>query len=45
MDRQSVYSTHVYDYNDSGEETRVKTRKDLEDFILKFRLDNDFVYR
>ncbi|EFX02861.1 DNA replication licensing factor mcm5 [Grosmannia clavigera kw1407] len=45
MDRQSVYSTHVYDYNETGEETRVKTRKDLEDFILKFRLDNDFVYR
>ncbi|OAA64430.1 DNA replication licensing factor mcm5 [Niveomyces insectorum RCEF 264] len=46
MDRQSVYSAHVYDFNnDTGEETRVKTRKDLEDFILKFRLDNDFVYR
>ncbi len=46
MDRQSVYSAHVYDFNnETGEETRVKTRKDLEEFILKFRFDNNFVYR
>lgn len=46
MDQQSVYSTHVYDYNnENGEDSRVKTQRDLEDFVLKFRLDNNFVYR
>ncbi|CAK7206038.1 minichromosome maintenance protein 5 [Sporothrix eucalyptigena] len=46
MDHQSVYSTHVYDYNnEAGDDSRVKTQKDLEDFVLKFRLDNNFVYR
>ncbi|KAG6131711.1 hypothetical protein E4U22_002410 [Claviceps purpurea] len=46
MDRQSVYSTHVYEPNfgDSGD-TRRQLQQQLETFILDFRLDNNFVYR
>ncbi|KYK61547.1 DNA replication licensing factor mcm5 [Drechmeria coniospora] len=46
MDRQSVYSTHVYEpsHGDTGD-TRLQLQKQLETFILDFRLDNNFVYR
>ncbi|KAG6039885.1 hypothetical protein E4U41_001885 [Claviceps citrina] len=46
MDRQSVYSTHVYEPNfgDNGD-TRLQLQQQLETFILDFRLDNNFVYR
>ncbi|OAQ85612.1 DNA replication licensing factor mcm5 [Purpureocillium lilacinum] len=46
MDRQSVYSTHVYEpsFGDNGD-TRLQLRTQLETFILDFRLDNNFVYR
>lgn len=46
MDRQSVYSTHVFEpsFGDNGD-SRLQLRKQLETFILDFRLDNNFVYR
>lgn len=46
MDRQSVYSRHVYDPNVSQtEDTNTQIQAQLEAFILDFRLDNIFVYR
>lgn len=46
MDRQSVYSTHVYDPTFAqGEDTNLQVQAQLEAFILDFRLDNVFVYR
>lgn len=46
MDRQSVYSTHVFDnnFNDS-DDTPLQIQQQLEHFILNFRLDNKFIYR
>ncbi|GAB0132596.1 hypothetical protein EsDP_00001028 [Epichloe bromicola] len=46
MDRQSVYSTHVYEpsVGENGD-TRLQLQQQLETFILDFRLDNNFVYR
>lgn len=46
MDRQSVYSAHVYEPS-FGEtsDTRLQLQTQLETFILDFRLDNNFVYR
>ncbi|KAF7554222.1 hypothetical protein G7Z17_g3083 [Cylindrodendrum hubeiense] len=46
MDRQSVYSAHVFDpsFGENGD-TRLQLQTQLETFILDFRLDNNFVYR
>ncbi|KAH7137719.1 MCM2/3/5 family-domain-containing protein [Dactylonectria macrodidyma] len=46
MDRQSVYSAHVFDptFGDNGD-SRLQLQTQLETFILDFRLDNNFVYR
>ncbi|KAL6875327.1 MCM2/3/5 family domain-containing protein [Trichoderma longibrachiatum] len=46
MDRQSVYSTRVYESNfGDAEDTRLQLQSQLETFILDFRIDNNFVYR
>jgi DNA replication licensing factor MCM5 len=46
MDRQSVYSTHVYEPSfGQNEDTRLQLQTQLETFILDFRHDNHFVYR
>jgi DNA replication licensing factor MCM5 len=46
MDRQSVYSTHVYESNfGENTDTRLQVQAQLETFILDFRLDNNFIYR
>ncbi|KAI9149298.1 DNA replication licensing factor mcm5 [Paramyrothecium foliicola] len=46
MDRQSVYSTHVYESNyGENTDTRLQIQAQLETFILDFRLDNNFIYR
>ncbi|KAJ9151581.1 DNA helicase [Coniochaeta hoffmannii] len=46
MDRQSVYSSHVYNPTfEQGEDTNLQVQAQLEAFILDFRLDNVFVYR
>ncbi len=46
MDRQSVYSAHVFDANFAeGEDTKLQVQEQLEQFIYSFRLDNKFVYR
>jgi hypothetical protein len=46
MDRQSVFSAHVYDSTFAqGEDTNLQVQAQLEAFILDFRLDNVFVYR
>ena len=46
MDRESVYTAHVYDpnFNESGD-TPLQIQNQLEQFILNFRLDNRFIYR
>jgi DNA replication licensing factor MCM5 len=46
MDRQSVYSTRTYNptYDEAGD-TRLQIRTDLEEFILGFRIDNNYIYR
>lgn len=46
MDRQSVYTAHVFDpsFGDNGD-SRLQLQTQLETFILDFRLDNNFVYR
>src|SRR5687768_15863834 len=46
MDRQSVYSAHVFDptFGDN-DDSRLQLQTQLETFILDFRLDNNFVYR
>ncbi|OHE96397.1 MCM2/3/5 family protein [Colletotrichum orchidophilum] len=46
MDRQSVYSSHVFPATfDQNDDTRVQTQTQLENFILHFRHDNDYIYR
>ena len=46
MDRQSVYSAHVFEPTfGEGADTRLQFQTQLETFILDFRLDNNFVYR
>ncbi|KAB5575528.1 MCM2/3/5 family protein [Coniochaeta sp. 2T2.1] len=46
MDRQSIYTTHVYQPNfGQGEDTNLQVQEQLEGFVLDFRLDNIFVYR
>ncbi len=46
MDRQSVYTTHVFEPNyEQGEDTNLQLQAQLEQFILGFRLDKKFVYR
>ncbi|PHH83796.1 hypothetical protein CDD82_2668 [Ophiocordyceps australis] len=45
MDRASVFSTRVFAPDDQHDDSRVKLRDELQNFILTFRLDNDYVYR
>lgn len=46
MDRQSVYTTHVYDPNfNESDDTPIQIQQQLEHFILNFRLENRFIYR
>jgi DNA replication licensing factor MCM5 len=47
MDRQSVYTTHVFTptFGEQGDSTRLQLQEQLETFILDFRLDNMFIYR
>ncbi|ROT39238.1 MCM2/3/5 family protein [Sodiomyces alkalinus F11] len=46
MDRQSVYSSHVYEPSvGQNEDTRLQLQTQLENFILDFRHGNDYVYR
>ncbi|KAF6837025.1 DNA replication licensing factor mcm5 [Colletotrichum musicola] len=46
MDRQSVYSAHVFEPSfGQNEDTRTQIQTQLENFILHFRHDNDYVYR
>lgn len=44
MDRGTVSSLHVYPREET-EETNLQVQKQLETFILEFRLDNVFIYR
>ncbi|KAG8159465.1 hypothetical protein KVR01_011126 [Diaporthe batatas] len=44
MDRGSVHTLHVFP-QEEGEDTLLQVQKQLETFILEFRLDNVFVYR
>lgn len=44
MDRGSITTLHVFP-QDASEETNLHVQKQLETFILEFRLDNVFVYR
>lgn len=46
MDRQSVFSSRLYDPTFAGaEDSSTAVRAVLENFILEFRLDNSFIYR
>ncbi|CAM1508253.1 Fc.00g051010.m01.CDS01 [Cosmosporella sp. VM-42] len=46
MDRQSVYSAHVFEPTfGENSDTRLQLQTQLETFILDFRLENNFVYR
>lgn len=44
MDRGSVQTLHVFP-REQGEDSNLQVQKQLETFILEFRLDNIFVYR
>ncbi|KAK2602193.1 hypothetical protein N8I77_008744 [Diaporthe amygdali] len=44
MDRGSVHTLHVFP-QEEGEDTNLQVQKQLETFVLEFRLDNVFVYR
>lgn len=44
MDRGTVSSLHVFPREET-DETNLQVQKQLETFILEFRLDNVFVYR
>lgn len=44
MDRGSVHTLHVFP-QEEGQDTNLQVQKQLETFILEFRLDNVFVYR
>lgn len=45
MDRQSVFSSRLYDTPADSEDSNTHIRSLLESFILDFRLDNLFIYR
>lgn len=46
MDRSSVYTTRTFEASyDDNKDSRTEIQIQLETFILKFRLDNDYVYR
>ncbi|KAJ0165829.1 DNA replication licensing factor mcm5 [Colletotrichum tanaceti] len=46
MDRQSVYSAHVFEPSfGQNEDTRIQIQTQLENFVLHFRHDNDYIYR
>ncbi|GKT84949.1 LOW QUALITY PROTEIN: DNA replication licensing factor MCM5 [Colletotrichum tofieldiae] len=46
MDRQSVYSAHVFEPSfGQNEDNRIQIQTQLENFVLHFRHDNDYVYR
>lgn len=44
MDRGTISTLHVFPHEET-EETNLQVQKQLETFILEFRLDNIFVYR
>lgn len=44
MDRGTVSSLHVFP-REEADQTNLQVQKQLETFILEFRLDNIFVYR
>lgn len=46
MDRESVFSTHVYGANfNESDDTPLQIQNQLDQFIMNFRLDNRFIYR
>ncbi|EFQ27990.1 MCM2/3/5 family protein [Colletotrichum graminicola] len=46
MDRQSIYSAHVFEPSfGQNEDTRIQIQTQLENFVLHFRHDNDYIYR
>ncbi|KAK1835777.1 MCM2/3/5 family-domain-containing protein [Podospora conica] len=46
MDRRSVFTSRVYPTDPLGPAEQITTlRKNLETFIMEFRLDNSFIYR
>lgn len=45
MDRQSVFTSRLYDTPSQSEDSNTHVRGLLESFILDFRLDNIFIYR
>lgn len=44
MDRATISTLHVFP-QEQAEDTNLQVQKQLEIFILEFRLDNVFVYR
>ncbi len=45
MDRQSVFTSRVFDTPADSEDSNTHVRGLLESFILDFRLDNIYIYR
>ncbi|OLN85004.1 DNA replication licensing factor mcm5 [Colletotrichum chlorophyti] len=45
MDRQSISSVPIFEANNQNEDTRTQIQNQLENFILHFRHDNDYIYR
>ena len=45
MDHRSVYSLDVFNHSNVGADSNVHLLLQMEEFILRFRLDNKFVYR
>jgi hypothetical protein len=45
MDYRSAYSVSVYPDRDVAEDSNVAVLAQLEDFVMRFRLDNKFIYR
>jgi DNA replication licensing factor MCM5 len=48
MDRESVYTLSIglgSQRGDDGSDSRSKIQQQLIDFILEFRVDNQFIYR
>jgi DNA replication licensing factor MCM5 len=45
MDRGSISTTQVFNRSADQDDSKLQVQKDLENFIMTFRIDNKYVYR
>jgi len=45
MDRGSITTTQVFNRGADQDDTKLQVQRDLESFVMSFRIDNRYVYR